>query len=135
MALWLRLMVNDRAIGYLEARRRPHRQPPQADDVCLYDWTVAANGITRGNLADDPLPHRYGDGAWALIARILERDGHDPTTLDPGQGQYPGGPADDDTTWPEADARAGQALAAARRYTTHREAAIARALNTPDGPP
>lgn len=30
MVLWMRLQVNADQVGFLEAKRRPHRQPPAA---------------------------------------------------------------------------------------------------------
>lgn len=75
MALHMRLMVNCQQIGYLEAQRRSPEHP-QGDDECLYDWRININGKTLSNMDDEPLPHRYGDGAWALVARVIHAAGY-----------------------------------------------------------
>lgn len=153
MALWMRLMLNDHSIGYLEARRRDHRHPPGEDDVCLYDWTVSlGRDDIRSSVHAAPLAHRYGDGAWALVTKILGRAGHLPTELIV-EDQWPPLPdtrpprAADSTGGdytapleplqpleildPDACVAAAQRLAR-RTYLTRREATIARALNTPE---
>lgn len=153
MALWMRLMLNDCSIGYLEARRRDHRNPPHEDDVCLYDWTVSLNGHddVRSSVQAAPLAHRYGDGAWALVAKILARAGHLPTELvvedqwPPMPDPLPGTGIDPDADYtapleplapleildPDACIAAAQRIAR-RTYLTRREATVARALNHPD---
>jgi len=69
-------MVNEQQIGYLIARRlSPNR--PTGNDICQYDWTININGITRSNLEEEPLSHRFGDGAWALVAKIVNAAGLD----------------------------------------------------------
>lgn len=75
MALHMKLCVNGGAIGDLIATRLPHRQPPQADDICHYDWSVRINGEWTNSL--QPLAHRFGDGAWTLVARVLDAAGYD----------------------------------------------------------
>lgn len=78
MALHMRLMVNDAQAGYLYAQRRdPGR--PAGDDVCHYDWSININGKTLSNLDDEPLQHRFGDGAWALVSRIISKAGLAPS--------------------------------------------------------
>lgn len=75
MALHMQLMVNDHQVGYLHAQRRSP-EPPQGNDVCLYDWAININGRTNMNLAEEPLAHRFGDGAWALVARVIDAAGY-----------------------------------------------------------
>lgn len=76
MALHMQLMVNDQQIGYLVARRiSPER--PTGNDICQYEWKININGITRFNLEEEPIRHRFGDGAWALVAKIVAAAGLD----------------------------------------------------------
>lgn len=70
MALHMRLMINDQQIGFLAAQRRTPGHP-QDSDVCLYDWQLSIHGLTTANGSDCPLSHRYGDGAWQLVARVI----------------------------------------------------------------
>lgn len=127
MALWMRLMVNDGAVGHLHAQRRPHRQPPQPDDVCFYDWRVSVGGTTKSNVREDPIAHRFGDGAWALVAKILRYAGHTSTELDDADATYtPLTVAEDTSTWPDEEIDAF-AQAAMRRIRTQ------LALGAPDG--
>jgi hypothetical protein len=77
MALHMRLMVNDRQVGYLVVQRRrggPDR--PQGDDVCGYDWRLNLDGKTLYSEPESPLAHRFGDGAWVLVARVLDAAGY-----------------------------------------------------------
>jgi hypothetical protein len=70
MALHMQLMVNGSPIGYLEARRlTPGR--PTGNDICQYEWHLNVNGDTRSNLPGTPVEHRFGDGAWALVSKII----------------------------------------------------------------
>jgi hypothetical protein len=81
MSLHMRLMVNDEQIGYLVARRlTPGR--PTGDNICPYEWTVNINGETRTNLDGKPVEHRFGDGAWALVARVVDAAGFGPPDED-----------------------------------------------------
>ena len=68
MALWSRLMVNNKAIGFIEIQRndneplRPHR-----DTVCSYTVRVRHNSQTT----EVEVKHRYGDGALVLLEKAL----------------------------------------------------------------
>lgn len=73
MALHMNLMVNDVRIGWLHARRLTPPGSPGPDDVCTYEWHVRQHG--RNVVSVEPLEHRYGDGAWALVARIVDAAG------------------------------------------------------------
>lgn len=73
MALHMRLMVNDHQIGTLMIRRVSPKGSPSDDDICLYDWYMNDNGVIIGNLADNPVSHRYGDGAWALLEKVINK--------------------------------------------------------------
>lgn len=80
MALHMNLMVNAQQIGYLEAQRLTPGQPT-GNDVCQYMWRLNINGETRSNVADSPVEHRVGDGAWALVARIVDAAGCGPDLI------------------------------------------------------
>lgn len=71
MALHMDLMVNGQQIGYLVARRLTPDWPT-GSDICQYEWRVNINGETRSNLEDSPVQHRFNDGAWALVARVID---------------------------------------------------------------
>ena len=73
MALHMRLMLNGQRIGHLEVQRLAPNYP-SADDLCTYRWRVEINDEVY---ASEPVPlvHRYGDGAWALVARVIEAAG------------------------------------------------------------
>lgn len=73
----MRLMVNDEQIGYLVARRLTPLHPT-GGDVCRYEWSLNINGETRTNPADTPVEHRFGDGAWALVSRVVDAAGRGP---------------------------------------------------------
>lgn len=70
MALWLRLMVNDQQIGQLYARRLEPGNP-EPDDVCSYEYRIELNGVEKGSVS--PIQHRFGDGAWQLVRKIIDR--------------------------------------------------------------
>lgn len=89
MALHMRLMVNNEQIGYLTAQRRqPGR--PRDDDTCSYDWQVNIDGKTSSNHDETPLAHRYGDGAWTLVRRIIEAAGYTSVATGPASEPTPG---------------------------------------------
>jgi len=80
MALHMNLMVNGHRIGYLAIQRRePGRPAP--DDICHYDWQIELNGFECKNPPRRPVAHRYGDGAWELVARTIEASGCWPTPV------------------------------------------------------
>lgn len=69
MSLWFVLRVEDRIIGTLEVQRLKHRDltdPATMDTVNPY--VVIFNGDECAKLE-----HRYGDGAWELLRKSLER--------------------------------------------------------------
>jgi hypothetical protein len=90
MALWGQIQVNSDQTGGWEAKRRSgppvRREPepsldswaarvaagrPMGNDVHLYDWTVHQNGRRVSNLEEEPIEHRYGDGAVVLMAKVF----------------------------------------------------------------
>ena len=72
MALHASLGINGTQIGLLVAQRLSPQHPAD-DDVCRYDWTlIVGNSRVSGSA---PLEHRYGDGAWALVAKVIEASG------------------------------------------------------------
>lgn len=67
MALIVTLMINRSKIGHIIAERTSPYYPKD-DDMCMYDWEVAlGEQIEIGQL----LEHRYGDGAWSLVSKII----------------------------------------------------------------
>ncbi len=65
MALWLRLMANADPIGVVEIQRREVldlADPAVADAVSTYD-------VRRDREQVGTVTHRYGDGAWVLLAK------------------------------------------------------------------
>ena len=69
MALWFSLKVNADKIGLMEIRRREdlnlHDPAAIADVVCTY--RVIVDGVHVAEVR-----HRYGDGAWKLVALAAE---------------------------------------------------------------
>lgn len=68
MALWSRLMVNNKAVGFVEILRdaeAPHR--PHRDDVCAYTVRIRYNGTVH----EAEVKHRYGDGALVLLSKAF----------------------------------------------------------------
>lgn len=69
MALWFNLKINEERIGGVEIRRREplDLSNPSAiqREVCTYD--VFLDGRRFG-----PVRHRYGDGAWRLLATAAD---------------------------------------------------------------
>lgn len=82
MALHMNLMVNGQQVGYLVARRIAPVQPT-SNDVCQYEWQLNINGENRSNLAGRPAEHRFGDGAWALVSRVIDAAGRGPRDTAP----------------------------------------------------
>lgn len=69
MALWFELKVNHDLIGTVEIRRQQHldlTNPAAVADV-VSTYTVRQNGHLIGEV-----DHRYGDGAWRLLALATE---------------------------------------------------------------
>lgn len=62
--LWFDLRLNSQTIGSMEIQRHEDLDlgdPASADTVCTY--TVYVDGLNVGEVR-----HRYGDGAWRLVA-------------------------------------------------------------------
>ena len=74
MALWFPLRVNLTQIGHFEAQRIENGPIPHggtvADAINTYRVTITQTGHPTVRF---DLQHRYGDGAWALIATALAR--------------------------------------------------------------
>lgn len=74
MALWFPLRVNLTQIGHFEAQRIENGPIPDGgtidDAINTYRVTVTRTGQPS---TEFDLQHRYGDGAWALIADALTR--------------------------------------------------------------
>lgn len=66
MALHFDLCINDVAIGYFEAVRIAGGTAP--DDLNTYRIAL------RGSVGrwDGEVQHRYGDGAWELVRKVLQ---------------------------------------------------------------
>lgn len=70
MALWANVMVNGNKIGGMYVQRR-NGGLMTPDTVSEYDWEVMTSGRVVKNDPGEPLSHRYGDGAWALVAKVI----------------------------------------------------------------
>lgn len=68
MALHFPLMVNDTQIGYFYALRTSGTTDP--DSLNTYTVEIYANGETY---VFTDITHRYGLGAWSLIATVLTK--------------------------------------------------------------
>lgn len=66
MSLWFVLNVADRHIGFFDAQRISGGTDP--DEVNTYRATVELNGARWSG----EVSHRYGDGAFGLVRRVLE---------------------------------------------------------------
>lgn len=77
MALWFELKVNAERIGVVEIRRLEHLD--LTDPAAIAD-AVSTYEIRRDEQVIGSLMHRYGDGAWRLLAEaadlIATEDGH-----------------------------------------------------------
>ena len=70
--LWFPLFVNDRKIGVVTAIRREGDNNP--DSINVYEYEVDRyNGNIHMVLARGTLDHRYGDGAFELMRKILSK--------------------------------------------------------------
>jgi hypothetical protein len=76
MALWAALYVNDQMIGHASAQRTEGGERP--DDINTYIATVSGPVRWHGVVT-----HRYGDGGWELMRKVLESASRD---------SCPGGP-------------------------------------------
>ena len=68
------LMVNDTRIGFLYAQRLKPAGNLTSDTICTYKWEIEITGkgmsFKRGTI-----DHRFGDGAWALVSKIINESG------------------------------------------------------------
>lgn len=75
MALHGEIRVNGMVIGEWEAQRQTEHQP-EPDDVVHY-WAMARQNSTPDGcpafLERFEVEHRFGDGALALAARVLDK--------------------------------------------------------------
>lgn len=70
--IWFPLYINDHKIGTVTAIRRSGGGNP--DDINMYEWE--AYSTNRGNeftQATGMIEHRYGDGAFELMRKILSK--------------------------------------------------------------
>lgn len=69
MSVWFRLRLNAETIGIMEILRQEHLDLSNpdaiADEICTYD--VEVDGVKIAEVR-----HRYGDGAWRLVALATE---------------------------------------------------------------
>lgn len=69
MALHGSVAVNGAEIARWSARRVAPGGWPEADDLCTYECEVTTQ---QGEGMRATLEHRYGDGALALLRKILD---------------------------------------------------------------
>jgi hypothetical protein len=74
MALQITLRINRAVIGDLLIRRvDPPGSHLPADTIGLYEWALTLPNLKQvTSKPDDLLAHRYGDGAWALVSKVLD---------------------------------------------------------------
>jgi hypothetical protein len=76
VSLYVTLRVNDDPVGRMQVTRRSPERPGH-DDVCRYDWLlITTDGLMLANDTTEPVEHRYGDGAWTLVVRVLDAAGY-----------------------------------------------------------
>lgn len=74
MALWFDLMVNDAPIGRMIVTRITPLGEITADTTATYRVQVAKpDGMFHGDVQ-----HRFGDGAWELVRKVIETMNGDP---------------------------------------------------------
>ena len=64
MALWSKIVINDKPVGHVEALKVAELPPHEA----RYNWAVEMYGSYK---ASGTLVHRVGDGADALLLKVL----------------------------------------------------------------
>lgn len=72
--IWMPITANSVRIGWVEIRclSRDRARPPAPDGVAEYEYDVVLNNAAGAQRRDTGIvSHRYGDGAAALIARVL----------------------------------------------------------------
>lgn len=67
MALHFELKVNGKPIGSFYARRL-NPGIPRPSTINSYEYSVEADGKTY----EGEVQHRFGDGAWILVRKVLE---------------------------------------------------------------
>lgn len=67
MSLWFVLHVASKPIGLFDAQRISGGTDP--DDVNTYQAKVE---LAAGERWEGQVSHRYGDGAWGLVRRVLD---------------------------------------------------------------
>lgn len=75
--LWIVPMVNNASIGYCEVQRiEPvgHGEPAP-DTMCRYRYLLQLDRRTPEGTVVGEVEHRYGDGAWALLGKVLRQEG------------------------------------------------------------
>lgn len=75
MAMWFRLRINAEHIGMVEVRRQEHLD--LTNQAAIQD-AVSTYSVFRDGQPIGSVKHRYGDGAWKLLALtadlIVEED-------------------------------------------------------------
>jgi hypothetical protein len=56
--------------GEMWVRRLRPRKIVGPDTMCEYEWDFYGEDFYVKN--KEPLKHRYGDGAWALVAKVIQ---------------------------------------------------------------
>lgn len=70
------LQINGRPIGWVEIQRRKDQvDPPSVDTMLIYDYKITITRSGGYDVHDGLLRHRYGDGAWALVALAIDAAG------------------------------------------------------------
>ena len=69
MSIWFTLRVGPNPIGHFEAQRVAGATGTDPDDVNVYEATVELKDGTRWS---GEVSHRYGDGAFGLVRRVLD---------------------------------------------------------------
>jgi hypothetical protein len=69
MAVWFHLNINDTVIGMVEIRRR---QPLDLTDQAGIQDVVSIYTVSRDHRKVGEVQHRYGDGAWRLVAAAAD---------------------------------------------------------------
>lgn len=72
MSLTCDLYVNGERIGAIYARRI---LPDDMDLADIHAYDCALNGVAGASVWRGHVSHRYADGAWGLVQRVLEAAG------------------------------------------------------------
>jgi hypothetical protein len=68
VTLHVRLTVNGDVIGHISVQRI-NPPVPTDDTICVYAWAISDNWEFA--VSGTALHHRYGDGPWSLIAKVI----------------------------------------------------------------